>query len=170
MWGIFVESKLLLRFNAKGRKMAVDKELRVVKEIICNPIAKIIGNLLTPTQITIIGFFIGLLCPIFLIYDNYLHFGTLFWLINRLLDGIDGVVARNTNRQTDFGGYIDIICDFIIYAIIPIALAVAHPSEVLYIVLAILQGTFFVNAASLMFLSSILEKRSQGSSSNRLFF
>lgn len=36
--------------------------------------------------------------------------------------GIDGLVARVSGQQTDFGGYLDILCDFVVYAAIPIGL------------------------------------------------
>ncbi|MEL7274379.1 MAG: hypothetical protein AAGK33_13200, partial [Pseudomonadota bacterium] len=35
-------------------------------------------------------------------------------------DGLDGAVARAT-RKTDFGGYLDITCDFLFYGAIPLA-------------------------------------------------
>ena len=35
-----------------------------------------------------------------------------FFLLTRLLDGIDGAYARATNQCTEFGGYLDIIVDF----------------------------------------------------------
>lgn len=43
---------------------------------------------------------------------------------NRLLDGLDGAVARAT-RPTDFGGYLDIVCDFVFYAAVPVGFALA---------------------------------------------
>ena len=38
----------------------------------------------------------------------------ILFLINRILDGIDGTMARLS--KTDLGGYYDIVCDFFIYA------------------------------------------------------
>ena len=74
-------------------------------------------------------------------------------------------MARITNQQTDFGGYIDVVCDFIIYSLLPISLVIENPSYTSYLIVCILEATFFVNAASLMYLSSILEKRALGSKS-----
>ncbi|MQX35462.1 CDP-alcohol phosphatidyltransferase family protein [Roseospira navarrensis] len=55
--------------------------------------------------------------------------GTALALIaaNRLLDGLDGAVARAT-RPTDAGGYLDIVCDFVFYAVVPVGFALADPS------------------------------------------
>lgn len=47
-------------------------------------------------------------------------------LLNRLLDGLDGAVARAT-RPTDVGGYLDIVCDFVFYAAVPVGFALADP-------------------------------------------
>ena len=42
-----------------------------------------------------------------------------FFLLNRLCDGLDGQVARNSD-VSDLGGFYDITCDFIIYSLLPI--------------------------------------------------
>ena len=34
-------------------------------------------------------------------------------LVNRLLDLLDGSIARNCNRKTKFGAFLDIFCDFL---------------------------------------------------------
>src|SRR3712207_3174274 len=43
--------------------------------------------------------------------------------LNRLLDGLDGAVARAKGR-TDRGGFLDIVCDFTVYGAIPLAFAI----------------------------------------------
>ena len=52
--------------------------------------------------------------------------GLLLFLLNRLADGVDGALARR-NGLTDRGGFLDIVCDFAIYAAVPLAFAVADP-------------------------------------------
>lgn len=47
-------------------------------------------------------------------------------LANRLLDGLDGAVARAT-RKTPFGGYLDIVGDFLFYVSVPLAFGLADP-------------------------------------------
>lgn len=46
---------------------------------------------------------------------------------SRLCDGLDGAVARLT-RPTDRGAFLDIVLDFVFYASIPLAFAVADPA------------------------------------------
>jgi phosphatidylglycerophosphate synthase len=46
--------------------------------------------------------------------------------LNRLADGLDGAVARR-NRPTDLGGFLDIVLDFVFYAGMVFAFALADP-------------------------------------------
>lgn len=47
-------------------------------------------------------------------------------LVSRFLDGLDGAIARQT-QLTDLGGYLDITLDFIVYAAVVFAFALADP-------------------------------------------
>jgi len=49
-------------------------------------------------------------------------------LISRFLDGLDGAIARQT-QLTDLGGYLDITLDFIVYACVVFAFALADPAR-----------------------------------------
>lgn len=48
--------------------------------------------------------------------------------LNRLLDGLDGAVARATHRSA-LGGYLDIVADYLFYAGVPLGFALAAPSN-----------------------------------------
>ncbi|MDT8992500.1 CDP-alcohol phosphatidyltransferase family protein [Curvibacter sp. APW13] len=54
--------------------------------------------------------------------------GALGILLSRLLDGLDGALARQT-QPTDAGGFLDIVGDFLFYASVPLAFAVADPTH-----------------------------------------
>ncbi|SIN62662.1 Phosphatidylglycerophosphate synthase [Parasphingorhabdus marina DSM 22363] len=56
------------------------------------------------------------------------YYGLAFGLVlaGRILDGLDGAVARAT-RKTAFGGYLDIVCDFVFYVSVPLAFGLADP-------------------------------------------
>ncbi len=48
--------------------------------------------------------------------------------VSRALDGLDGPVARHTpGGATDFGGYLDSVCDTAFYGGIPVAFAAGRP-------------------------------------------
>ena len=77
-------------------------------------LGKFLLKIFKPNQITIIGFFFGtVMC--FLIFIHSYFLAILFLFLNRLCDGLDGVMARQTS-PSPLGAYLDIILDFIIYA------------------------------------------------------
>lgn len=82
---------------------------------------------ITANQISLIGFAIGLVAAICIAFNEFI-FGLIFILISRLLDALDGAVAR-LNQATDAGGFLDICLDFIFYASIPLAFAFANPNQ-----------------------------------------
>jgi len=64
--------------------------------------------------VTFLGFFFGILAIVCVAYQ--LLYQALFLLcLNRVCDGLDGAVARQKGL-TDFGGILDILCDFIVYS------------------------------------------------------
>lgn len=79
---------------------------------------------ITANVITVLGFLMGLLAMFMIGMKNYEYAG-IFLMLNRFLDGVDGAVARHS-RLSDFGGFLDIVCDFIIYSGIVFAFAVAN--------------------------------------------
>jgi phosphatidylglycerophosphate synthase len=78
-------------------------------------------------SITLLGFGIGLLAAILIAGGAY-SMGAVALLASRLCDGLDGAVARQT-QATDAGGFLDITLDFLFYASIPLAFAVANPAQ-----------------------------------------
>lgn len=77
--------------------------------------------------LTLGGFSVGLLGAVAIAYEFYL-LGLALILLNRIGDGLDGAVARAT-RQTDFGGYLDIVLDFIAYSAIAGGFALSNPAH-----------------------------------------
>lgn len=73
-------------------------------------------------------------------------------LTNRLLDGLDGAVAR-VRGLTDFGGFLDILLDFVFYVAVPLGFALAAPDNVLPALMLVasftLTGTSFLAFATL---------------------
>lgn len=72
------------------------------------------------THITLFGFAMGIAACGFAFAQDYI-WALAFLILNRLCDGLDGPVARAKGQESDFGGYLDILCDFIIYAGFPLA-------------------------------------------------
>jgi phosphatidylglycerophosphate synthase len=80
------------------------------------------------------------------------------WLANRLLDGLDGPVAR-AGAPTDAGGFLDIVADFSVYAGIILGLAVAVPGARLACVA--LLTAYYISGTAFLALSSLAERRRQ---------
>jgi len=82
--------------------------------------------------------------------------------VNRLLDGLDGAVARATTR-TDRGGFLDIVLDFVTYGAIPLAFALRDPAANA-LAAAVLLFAFYVNGASFLAFAAVAAKRGLESS------
>jgi phosphatidylglycerophosphate synthase len=139
----------------------LDTLLRPVKERLLSPIARAAGRRVPPLVVTLAGFACGLAAAVLAARGR--HGAALaLWIANRALDGLDGTLARAQGTQSDLGGYVDIVLDFIVYAAIPIGLVVGAPGMPLAVAALAMLASFYVNAASWMYLSAILERRGAG--------
>lgn len=89
-------------------------------------------------------------------------------MASRLADGLDGAVARASGK-TDFGGYLDIVCDFAFYGAVPLAFVLRDPAAN-GVAGAFLLFCFYVNAATFLGYAILaerhgLETRSRGEKS-----
>ncbi len=138
-----------------------DRYLRALKDRLLMPLALALGPRLSPSATTWLAFAVGIASALAILEDR-LGLSLGLWLLNRLLDGLDGTQARAHARATEFGAYLDIVLDFVVYAAIPVALVAAGRTDELAFAALLLLGSFYVNAASWMYLAAILEKRSAG--------
>jgi len=134
-----------------------DNALRKLKDRMFEPVARQLLKI-NPKALTLAGFIFGLFSAYFAFLGMTL-LALVLWLINRVLDGLDGAVARLHKKQDDLGGYLDIMADTVIYALLPFGLVAGMNSTWAYLALALMLGLFYINTASWMFLSAILEKR-----------
>lgn len=79
-----------------------------------------------------------------------------FIVLNRLMDGLDGLVARQT-KATDIGGYLDIVIDFIFYSGCIFFFALGRPEDALYA--AFLIFSFIGTGSSFLAYAILSEKR-----------
>jgi phosphatidylglycerophosphate synthase len=142
----------------------LDHTMRGFKDRLLHPLAEALGHF-PPNAMTLLAMVVGLTAAVTATQQMYL-LALGLWLASRLLDGLDGILARLNDRQTDFGGYLDIVADFVVYAAIPIGLFLGRATTELGVSLVLLLGIFYVNAASWMYLSAIREKRSVGASAS----
>jgi phosphatidylglycerophosphate synthase len=139
----------------------VDKTLREPKELLLSPLVRGPIARLSPTAVTILAAIVGLAAAAAAWQGAYAA-ALLLWIVNRVLDGLDGTIARICGRQSDIGAYLDTVLDHVVYAAIPIGLALAADTPATYPALAFLLASFYVNGASWMYLAALLEKRRAG--------
>ncbi|EOD79773.1 putative phosphatidylglycerophosphate synthase [Grimontia indica] len=76
-------------------------------------------------QVTLAGFCIGFLALPALAMQQY-ELALIFIMINRMMDGLDGALAR-IQGITDAGGFLDISLDFLFYSLVPFGFILANP-------------------------------------------
>jgi phosphatidylglycerophosphate synthase len=106
--------------------------------------------------VTWVGFGTGLVAAAAITQQHYgLGLGLL--LVSRIADGLDGAVARLT-APTDRGAFLDIALDFIFYASIPLAFALAEPSANA-LPAAVLLASFVGTASGFLAFAVFAERR-----------
>ena len=108
------------------------------------------------TAVTAAGLAAGLLAVIAIALQVYTA-GFALIILNRVLDGLDGAVARATG-PTDAGGYLDIVVDYVFYGGIPLAFAIADPARNALPAAALLAG-FCLTCSSFLAFAAIAAKR-----------
>jgi archaetidylinositol phosphate synthase len=122
-----------------------------------SPLFKAMANFflrlkMTPNNITVIGFLIGLLPFVFIYFDKYL-ITVLFLWISGFFDAVDGEMARISDNSTPFGTLMDVTFDRIVELGVILAIALKHPQfrlELLFLTAAIiLSMTIFLTVGAL---------------------
>ncbi|MGL4722619.1 MAG: CDP-alcohol phosphatidyltransferase family protein [Desulfovibrionaceae bacterium] len=134
-----------------------DSTFRKYIDPILSPLVQRIPESVTPIHITLIGFLLGMLAPLFI----YMHFYTVaffFIIINRICDALDGNLAQYRKTQSFAGAFLDIVLDFIFYASIPFAFGFTGTKIYAYFSLLCLFSIFLSAVAFLAF--SILATKS----------
>jgi phosphatidylglycerophosphate synthase len=111
---------------------------------------------LSADQVTMAGFALGIVAAVLIALQQPLA-GLGALLASRLCDGLDGALARLT-APTDRGAFLDITLDFLFYAAIPLAFAVADPPANA-LAAAVLLAAFIGTGASFLAFALLCERR-----------
>lgn len=111
----------------------------------------------TADGVTLAGLVLGLVAALVLALGGPGWVAALPLMASRVADGLDGAVAR-ARGKTDFGGYLDIVCDFIFYAAIPMAFVLRDPVAN-GVAGAFLLASFYVNGTTFLGYAVLAEKR-----------
>lgn len=125
----------------------LDSKLRPLIDPPLNAVGRILANIgVSANMLTFTGLTLGL-GGAAAIASGDLRLGLAGILANRVLDGLDGAVAR-VRGPTPLGGYFDIVADFAFYVSIPLAFGVltaAHTLPALVLVASfVLTGVSFL--------------------------
>ncbi len=105
-----------------------DAKLRQLIDPPLNATARwVAGSGVSANALTIFGAMVGLAAAI-AIGQQHFSVALVLILLNRILDGVDGAVAR-INGPTEFGGYLDTLADFLFYVSVPVAFGWADQAE-----------------------------------------
>jgi phosphatidylglycerophosphate synthase len=138
----------------------LDIMLRRWKDRLVDPVARAVPAVVTPGHITLVALLCGLLACLAAMSSAYKQMGIHLWLLNRILDCLDGSLARSRNAATDLGGFLDLLSDFIIYSLLPIAVCLGQDTaSVDWKALALLEASFHVNNFILFYSAAVAAKR-----------
>lgn len=133
-----------------------DARLRPFIDPPLNRLGRVIARTgVSANQITIAG---GVICVVAgaLIAEGRYGWALALIMASRLLDGLDGAVARAT-RTTDLGGYLDILVDFVFYVAVPVGFGFAEPENAPFALLLV--ASFTLTGVSFLAFATIAAKR-----------
>ena len=136
-----------------------------------NPLFHILGSLflkfkLNANIVSLLGFFFSFVSFFLILNFNFIS-ALFFFILGRIMDGVDGNLANRMGR-TDFGGFLDIVFDFISYSLIPLAFILILNSNAFYG--SILLASFFGTGSTFLALAIFERKNLLLDSHNKSFF
>lgn len=133
--------------------MVLDQRVRAVLAPLLGGLASRLARLgVTPMQLTLGGLVIGVGSVVAAATGLWLVALGL-WLTNRLVDGLDGPVARAGGTSTVLGGFADIVADFTMYGAFVVGCAIGQPDA--RVAALVLLVTYYVNGAAFLALDGI---------------
>lgn len=139
----------------------IDRRLRVAKDRVVGPVAARVPPAVTPGRLTAAALVAGAGAGV-LVAAGWRWWALAAFLVGRLLDGLDGAVARRRGRHDDLGGYLDLMGDAVVYVAVPLGVAAAAGGVEAWVACAVLLAACYLNALSWTLLAAIAEKRGAG--------
>ncbi len=133
-----------------------DAKLRPLIDPPLNALGRRIAALgIGANSVTLAGMLVGLGAGAVIAQGHFVA-GLALILLSRMLDGLDGAVARAT-KITDFGGYLDIVADFAFYVAVPAGFAFAAAENMPFAVVLI--ASFTLTGISFLSFAVLAAKR-----------
>lgn len=133
-----------------------DTALRRFIDPLLNRGAALLANSgISANALTVGGVLVGLGAAVALSQQLFVV-GLILVIINRILDGLDGAVAR-IKGPTEYGGYLDTLADFLFYVSVPVGFAWADTANQFAALLLV--ASFTLTAVSFLGFAAIAARR-----------
>ncbi len=134
-----------------------DARLRPLIDPALNASGRIIARAgISANQVTLAGLAVGIGAAVVIAFGQF-TLGLALVIASRLLDGLDGAVAR-ASVKSDFGGYLDIVCDFAFYVAVPVGFGFAAPANLPFAL--VLVASFTITGISFLAFAVLAAQRS----------
>jgi phosphatidylglycerophosphate synthase len=134
-------------FDARLRRF-VDPPLNAVAQ-------RLAASRFSANALTIAGALVGLGAAMAISQQQFAA-ALLLVIGNRILDGLDGAIAR-INGPTEFGGYLDTLADFLFYVSVPVAFGFADTAN--QVPALLLVASFTLTAVSFLGFAAIAARQ-----------
>lgn len=143
----------------------LDRSLRRVLDAPLAAIARILDrSWITPDGLTLTGLALGLASAA-LAALQWWGWALALWLISRIIDGIDGALARRRRADGrgsagEAGGFLDITADFVVYGagVLGVAIGATAGFDAAWWPFLVVLLAYYVNGAAFLAYSSIAER------------
>ena len=139
-----------------------DIALRRMKDQGVEPICRYLPSQLSPNLLTAFAFISGLAACYSATISERRLLSVSLWLLNRLLDCLDGSLARVRGTTSELGGFLDLLSDFVVYSILPISVAFGQDYQLSkpdWRAVALLEATFHINNFVLFYIAAVASKK-----------
>jgi phosphatidylglycerophosphate synthase len=134
----------------------LDAKLRPLIDPLLNAVGRMLAGVgVTANALTFTGLALGL-AGAGAIAMGHIGWGLALIIANRVLDGLDGAVAR-ARGPSDLGGYFDIVADFAFYVSVPLAFGILGAANTLPAL--VLVASFVLTGVSFLAFAVIAGKR-----------
>ena len=133
----------------------LDRRVRTLSRPVLDRVGQwLFGRGVKAIAVTGVGWMLGVVACVAIGFGLW-ALALVAWLLNRVMDAIDGAVARREGA-TDRGGYLDLMADFSIYSGFVVAVAVVLPAARMASV--VLLFTYYLSGAALLAASGLLDR------------
>ena len=150
---------------------------RILKKPLSGIAAALDVRWITPDGLTLAGLVIGVTSAV-LAAVQWWPLALVAWLASRLLDGLDGTLARRRKGTvpgtSEAGGFLDIVSDFVVYGatVLGIAIGATTAFSAPWWPFLLVMFSYYLNGTAFLAFSSIAERtrRTTSDTDNRSLF